>query len=675
MTQRSSANRPVECGAEQAITLANVPVNARHRRGVVLAVVLMGVLFAVAAPFAKRPLGEVAAFLPMYQSALITCELITGVLLLGQFRTLRSPALLILAAGYFFSALMAIPHLLTFPGLFSARGLLGAGEQTTAWLYFLWHAGFPVFVLGYCAARSGGWLAGRGAAVSATLVPLMGLGVVALVVALTLLCTVFGAHLPNLMHGDMDAPAKVAVANATWLLSALALLALLLRRHHSLLDVWLVVVVCAWLLEVALAASLNHGRFDLGWYAGRVFGLCAALIVLVMLLLENSTLFRHVLTLREREHRSAAERLSSSERRFEAIFEQAPVGIAHVSLDGHWLRVNARLCEIMGYPAEDLKRRTFPDILYPEGRVAGQALRQQMIAGEIGRHTEERRYVRRDGRVMWVRVRTALVREADGAPAYFVSAVSDLTELRQAEDKVHALNREMARLSQLEVAVQTVTALAHELNQPLTTVSATATAAQHMLRAGNGSAERLEVMLEEAGQAALRAGNVVQDMVSFVNQGKVSADPFDLNALATELVGGFRHNHAASRYSIELDLAEGLPPVLANRLRIEKVLTNLIDNGIEAMLDNGAEAEAHVTVSTRVDGEGARLSVSDHGPGLDPHIATRIFDPFFTTKTRGLGMGLAVSRAIVESHGGRLWAESPPGGGALFHLTLPFAHE
>ncbi|QID16810.1 PAS domain S-box protein [Nitrogeniibacter mangrovi] len=674
MGERTSGEEPAPAPvAAEAITLASAPVERRHRRAVWVAVLLMGALFAVAVPFAKRPLGALPAFLPLFQSALIACEAITGVLLFGQFRTQRSVALLILAGGYFFSAFMAIAHLLSFPGLLAPAGVIGGGAQTTAWLYFGWHAGFPLFVIAYAVARRQQAVARSDTEPAAGLAPAMFLGVVTLVAGLTVLATVFEASLPVIMAGHLDAPAKAVVAHATWLTGCVALVVLLARRPPVLLDMWLIVVMGAWLFDVGLSASLNHGRFDLGWYAGRMFGLAAAVLVLVKLLLENSALHRQVLALRDQERRRAAERLRSSERRFEAIFEQAPVGIAHVSLDGHWLQVNTRLCEIMGYPAEELKRCTFPDILSPGGRAAAQALRRQMLAGQIERHTEERRYVRRDGRVVWVRVRTALVREADGAPAYFVSVVSDLTEQRVAEDKVHVLNREMARMAQLEVANQTVTALAHELNQPLSAVSAAATAARHMLHAGHWSEARLAVMLDGAEQAALRAGQVLQDMVSFINQGKVSSDPIDINGLLSALMDRYRHNHAAADYTLRLELQPDMAPVLANRLRLEKVLTNLIDNGIEAMLDRGARGEACVTVSTRAEGATAHVRVADAGPGLDPASAERIFDPFFTTKTNGLGMGLAVSRAIVESHGGHLWAESPADGGAVFHLTLPLA--
>jgi len=266
-----------------------------------------------------------------------------------------------------------------------------------------------------------------------------------------------------------------------------------------------------------------------------------------------------------------------------------------------------------------------------------------------------------------------LIRTVSGKPNSIVAIIEDLTERRGAEEHSRASGKEMARISQLEVAIQTIGALAHELNQPLGAVSAYSSAARRMASCDAGSNQRLGEILQDAERAALRAGQVVQDMVSFINQGNVSSDPLDLNALVSDTILKVRRNHG-DEVSIRLALDPTLRPVLANRLRIEKILANLLDNGIEAMTEAGASREdVSVTVATRRCGKMAQVSVQDSGPGVDAQQLERIFEPFFSTKERGLGMGLAVSRTIVESHGGRLWVESTPGCGAEFHFTLPFA--
>jgi signal transduction histidine kinase len=276
--------------AEHSPFLSTFPVRARERRLALWAVSLSTLVFLAAAPFAKRPLPAVDAFLPIYQSALVVIDLITAVLLYGQFAILRSRALLVLASAFLFSSLMAVAHALTFPGLFSNSGLF-AGPQTTAWLYFLWHGGFPLLVMSYAllagreqsapAPRTGAWreiALGAGATLAA-------------VCALMLLTTAGHDLLPVIMKGNADASAKIVVALLTWLLCIAALPILWRRRPHSVLDLWLMVAVFVWIFDSALAAVLNHARFDLGWYAGRVYGLLASSVVLAVLLLENGRLY------------------------------------------------------------------------------------------------------------------------------------------------------------------------------------------------------------------------------------------------------------------------------------------------------------------------------------------------------------------------------------------------
>jgi signal transduction histidine kinase/CheY-like chemotaxis protein len=299
-----------ELADERGVFLSTLPAG-RGERQLALAVVLVSIaVFLAAAPFSKRPLAPVPAFLPVYQSALVINELITAVLLFGQFSILRTRALLVLASGYLFSAFMAVSHALSFPGLFSQTGLLGTGPQTTAWLYFLWHGGFPLLVIAYALLKDEGRETGRLHG-SARVAVLSSVGaVLAAVCGLTLLTTAGHDALPAIMRGNNDDPAKVIVASGTWMLSLIALPVLWRRRPHSVLDLWLMVVMCVWIFDIALAAVLNHGRYDLGWYAGRIYGLLAASFVLVVLLLENGVLYARLVEVHEseRQERRRAQR-------------------------------------------------------------------------------------------------------------------------------------------------------------------------------------------------------------------------------------------------------------------------------------------------------------------------------------------------------------------------------
>ncbi len=261
------------------------------RKRLALAVVAISVLiFLALAPFAKIALSPIQAFLPFYQSALIFCELITAVLLFGQFEILGFVALLVLGCAYLFSALMAVVHLGSFPGLSSHFGLPGSGPQTTAWVYFLWHAVFPLLVIAYALLKSSPKRTLPAERVRAAM--LVGITVtIAMAGALALLATAGQDALPVIMHGNVDAPAKLPVAVVTWSFCLVALFMLWRQEQGTVLDLWLMVVMCVWIFDIALAAVLNAGRFDLGWYAGRIYGLMGSSFVLVVLLIENGALY------------------------------------------------------------------------------------------------------------------------------------------------------------------------------------------------------------------------------------------------------------------------------------------------------------------------------------------------------------------------------------------------
>jgi len=194
-----------------------------------------------------------------------------------------------------------------------------------------------------------------------------------------------------------------------------------------------------------------------------------------------------------------------------------------------------------------------------------------------------------------------------------------------------------------------------------------------MLYKGIKDPEKLLRALEGAMEQAQRAGRTLHELLDFLHKGQVEAGPVNLNEVVDESLviamqsgyGGFRR---------ELELASGLPPVYANRLQIEKVLVNLLTNGVEAMRLAGVAKNAVVIkVRTMAEKNMAQVTVQDSGPGLDLETARRVFEPFFTTKPAGIGLGLSISRALVEAHGGQLWLDLESGPGATFHFTLPFA--
>jgi len=270
---------------------------------------ICALLFACAVPFAKEPLGQLWPFIPAYEAALVVTDLITFVLLLGQFRLTRSRALLVLACGYLFTASITTLHALTYPGVFSPAGLLGAGRHTTAWIYMFWHGGFPLYVLAYALLRGSRREAlphGR----SPLLASLAGSGLALLAAGLAVAWTTLGQDsLPALMTDQHSYLSSLTlVVSTVWLICLVTLGTLIWqRRPLTVLDLWLVVVMAVWLLDVGLSALFNAARFDLGFYAGRIFGLMGASFVLGRLLLESNVLYTKLAHAHDRMRRRSAE--------------------------------------------------------------------------------------------------------------------------------------------------------------------------------------------------------------------------------------------------------------------------------------------------------------------------------------------------------------------------------
>jgi signal transduction histidine kinase len=311
--------------------LSTSPATSGERAVAVAVVAVSFVAFVLTVPYVRVPLARIPAFIPIYQSALFLVDLITAVLLLGQFAWLRSRSMLLLAAGYLFDAAMIVAHTLSFPGLFAPTGLLGSGEQTTAWLYVFWHGGFPLFVLGYAYYRNHPHDVTRGSfhvALYGTIVV-----IAVLTAGLTTLATAGHDLLPRVMQGgDYSMLVTKGISPAVWILSLFALIAVW-RRNTSVLDLWMMVVLTIWLFDIALAAVFGSSRFDLGFYAGRVYGLIAASVVLIALMVEMIRLYGHLSdALRLSEERNldlinTREAMARAQRK-EAI-DQTTGGIAH----------------------------------------------------------------------------------------------------------------------------------------------------------------------------------------------------------------------------------------------------------------------------------------------------------------------------------------------------------
>jgi PAS domain S-box-containing protein len=436
----------VRADDDQSIFLSTKPATRRDRAMALGVVVTSSILFVCIVPFVGMPLTPVPAFVASYQSALAINDLITAILLFSQFAILRTWALLLLASGYLFTATAALAHALTFPGLFAPTGLFNAGPQTTVWLYMVWHGGFPVLVLGYA------WLKDRdGARIKGPTGRSILASAIAVVATISAVLTVVTSKhdmLPTLLSKGHYTPTMIGVVSAVWCLSLAALLMLWFRRRHSLIDVWLMVVMCAWLFDIAASAIINVARFDLGFYVGRLYGLFAASFVLAVLLVDNVAVqarLSRLLAMLRRESASERDRHTERERLFSAVVESSTDAIITKAPDGTITAWNPAAERLFGFTtAEAVGSRV--DIIYPpERRTELSEMLDRIGRGEAIERYETVRQ-RKDGSLVDVSVVLSPITSAAGEIVGASETAQDIGERKRAQEALHQEIEERKRI-------------------------------------------------------------------------------------------------------------------------------------------------------------------------------------------------------------------------------------
>jgi signal transduction histidine kinase len=515
---------------DQELMLSNLAPGRAQRRlalGVVLLLLVCSV--GLAGPLATQPLGRIDAFMPAYGTAIFVIDSITAVLLLAQFSVLRSPALLALASGYLWSGFIAIPWVLTFPGVFPQPSPFGAGLQSTPWLYLFWHEGFIFFVIGYVLLKDldpfkGFSKLGLRAAILVSVA-----SVAALVVGATALVTAGHALMPDIMADAVRVNVQLYLLAPLYALIAVAALLLWLRLR-SVLDLWLMVVLCAFMIEVTLSVYPSAARFTAGWYGSRVYALLYSSLLLSMMLIETTKLYGRLL------HAVVAQR---------------------------------------------------------RGRQVRQVAMDAMAA-----------------------------------------------------------------------------AIAHEVKQPLAAIVNDGHAGLNFM--GAPDLDEARVCFESMISSARRAGDVIDGIRSLYKKGNLERAWLEVNEVVRGVLTMVDADLRAHGVSVSTDLRESLPLLRANRSQLEEVLLNLIANAIEAMNAVADRARLLRLSSDVVQGSSTvRVTIEDSGTGIHGKEKDRVFEPFFTTKSQGMGIGLTICQAIVESHGGTLQASANKPYGTIFHLALP----
>ncbi|GLR84067.1 trifunctional serine/threonine-protein kinase/ATP-binding protein/sensor histidine kinase [Bradyrhizobium iriomotense] len=284
----------------------------------------------------------------------------------------------------------------------------------------------------------------------------------------------------------------------------------------------------------------------------------------------------------------------------------------------------------------------------------------------------EHRFLLPDGSVRYVHVVANAIRDESGDIEY-VGAIMDITERKQAEDALRKSQGELAHVARVMTMGELVTSIAHEINQPLASVVTSATACLRWLDAEKlGEARRSATRAIAEGH---RASEIIGRIRALANKAPPRKDRIDVNETILEVIALARGEMQRNGVALETQLSEHVPVILADRVQLQQVILNLIVNAIEAM--NGVSEGLRVLLVRSGDDDTKHvvISVQDSGPGLDPSSLEHLFDAFYTTKPHGLGMGLSISRSIIDAHGGRLWATANVPQGAIFQFTLPIGGE
>jgi PAS domain S-box-containing protein len=385
------------------------------------------------------------------------------------------------------------------------------------------------------------------------------------------------------------------------------------------------------------------------------------------------------------ERKGNEEALRSSQLRLSSIYEVAPVGIAEVGLDGKFLNMNARYHEILGYSKEELLQHTFQDVTHPDEVAADVDLYQQLQTGEIGTYTIEKRYLHKDGRVIWVSLHVALIRDDRGKPLFGVAAIQDITQRRQTETELHAAQEKLSYYAtDLEKLVaertnklkETVTSLedlsytiAHDLRAPLRAMEGFSSAlleeyagrmddtGRHYLSRIKMSARRMDTLIQEL--LAYGRLNHLEIPLTSVSLGEV------IDNVLTAQSGDIQNKHAL------VEVVTPLPSVLANATILEQAIGNLVGNALK-FVKPGTSPEIRISAEEK-DGK-AKIFVTDKGIGIDPRFQNRIFRVFERINVKqypGTGIGLAIVQKSAERMGGSSGVQSEPGKGSTFWIELP----
>ncbi len=364
-------------------------------------------------------------------------------------------------------------------------------------------------------------------------------------------------------------------------------------------------------------------------------------------------------------------KLIESEARFISTIEQAAVGFALITLEGQWLQVNQKICQIVGFSRDELLQKTFQEITHPDDLKTDLEYVRKMLAGEIDTYSMDKRYIRKNGAIVWIRLTVSLHKKLDDSPEYFISVIEDISKSKETENELKRLHLQTESLLSKQIVTQTVMALAHDLNQPLNAAGSYSTAALKLLAPDLLDKQKLASVIKMNVDEIQRAGDVLRKLIQSVNRNSESDIRLDLIKLVNESILLFHDESYGNRVDITIQSSHSTISVTVKEIFVRKALMNLFRNAQQAMENINDESHSRqIIVRINCSDDCINIVVIDSGFGISTQVEGDLFKPFFSTKADGIGMGLAISRAMIEGCGGKLYYK-PVDGKTAFHISLP----